>query len=89
MMHSEVAVTMKTLSLATTRTEIDASVRLEESVCGAIRYASGAERLYLSLSAWSKGLQCTEKACKILRKGNLRRQCYDAIEAGRSIRSAV
>ena len=38
------------------------------------------KRLYLSLSAWSKGLQCTEKACKILRKGNLRRQCYDAIE---------
>ena len=48
--------------------------------------------LYLSLSAWSKGLQCTEKACKILRKGNLRRQCYEAIEAvknGRFIRSAV
>ena len=36
------------------------------------------KQLYLSLSAWSKGLKCTEKACKI---GNLRRQCYDAIEA--------
>ena len=39
------------------------------------------KRLYLSLSAWSKGLKCTGKACKILRKGNLRKQCYDAIEA--------
>ena len=36
-------------------------------MCGAIRYASGAETVV------RKGLQCTEKACKILRKGNLRR----------------
>ena len=43
----------------------------------------------LSLLAWSKGLQCTKKACKILRKGNLRRQCYDAIENGQSISSAL
>ena len=34
------------------------------------------KQLYLLLSAWSKGLKCTEKACKILRKGSLRRQCY-------------
>ena len=35
------------------------------------------KQLYLLLSAWSKGLKCTEKACKILRKGSLRKQCYN------------
>ena len=84
MMHSEVAVTRPLRpSYCTTRTEIGASAHLEDqSLCveqhdRPIIMRVVQKQLYLLLSAWIKGLKCTEKACKILRKGNLRRQCYN------------
>ena len=79
--------------ITTYGTEIGASAQCVEQYDRPIIMRVVQKQLYLS--AWSKGLKCTEKACKILRKGSLRRQCYnmiiaiEAVKNGRSIRSKL
>ena len=57
--------------------EIGASAQCVEQYDRPIIMRVVQKQLYLLLSAWSKGLKSTEKACKILRKGSLHRQCYN------------